>query len=68
MTEIVEGAQPPADREIVFLGDPIVDLLVRTDEAFLGEHALEKGGCVAVDDGQLSQLLEVVERQGLSVR
>ena len=38
--------------DVVGIGNAIVDVLVQTDDAFLGDHGLQKGGMALIDEGQ----------------
>ena len=53
---------------VAFLGDPVMDLLVRVDDAFLAGNELESGGCLPVDAQQLKTLLQALESRGLHTR
>ena len=52
----------------VFLGDPVVDLLVQVDESFVRCHALEVGGCVPVDEQDLQIMVDAASNQRLPIR
>lgn len=52
----------------VFLGDPVMDLLVHVDERFLDGNRLQAGGCLALGNEQLRHLLTAAERVGLPAR
>lgn len=57
----------PAEKKVVGVGSPIVDLLAHVDEAFLNTCAGTKGGMELVDDSFLCGLLEkLVERPALA--
>jgi len=42
--------------DVVGIGNAIVDVLVQTDDAFLGDHGLQKGGMALIDEGQAETL------------
>ena len=44
--------------DVVGIGNAIVDALVQTDDAFLGNHGLQKGGMALIDEGQAETLYE----------
>ncbi|MEZ5670641.1 MAG: adenosine kinase [Alphaproteobacteria bacterium] len=45
-------------RDVVGIGNAIIDILAHADEAFLGKHALTKGAMNLVDDAFASRLYE----------
>ena len=57
--------------DVVGIGNAIVDVLVRTDDAFLGDQGLQKGGMALIDEGQAETLYRAggsgVETSGGSV-
>ena len=53
---------------VLFLGDPITDIVARVDEEFLQSNSLEPGGCMAVSSIDLQRLIHEVERRGIDTR
>ena len=57
--------------DVVGIGNAIVDVLVQTDDAFLGDRGLQKGGMALIDEGQAETLYRAggsgVETSGGSV-
>ena len=57
--------------DVVGIGNAIVDVLVQTDDAFLGDQGLQKGGMALIDEGQAETLYRAggsgVETSGGSV-
>ena len=58
----------PTGQCVVFLGDPVMDLLVHIDDHFLQSNSLRVGGCVPVDSQQLETLLHTIHGHGLRIR
>ena len=46
----------PCSLDVVGIGNAIVDVLVQTDDAFLTEHELQKGGMALIDELQAETL------------
>ena len=42
--------------DVVGIGNAIVDVLVQTDDAFIAEHGLQKGGMALIDEQQAEAL------------
>ena len=40
--------------DVVGIGNAIVDVLVQTDDAFIAEHGLQKGGMALIDEQPVS--------------
>ena len=40
----------PCSLDVVGIGNAIVDVLVQTDDAFLTQHGLQKGGMALIDE------------------
>ena len=54
--------------QMLFVGDPVVDLLVRIKSSLLREHEIEPAGCVPISSKALQALLQIFKAQQLSVR
>ena len=42
--------------DVVGIGNAIVDVLVQTEDAFLTQHSLQKGGMALIDENQAEAL------------
>ena len=42
--------------DVVGIGNAIVDVLVQTDDSFISEQGLQKGGMALIDEGQAETL------------
>jgi hypothetical protein len=42
--------------DVVGIGNAIVDVLVQTDDGFIAEHGLQKGGMALIDEQQAEAL------------
>ena len=42
--------------DVVGIGNAIVDVLVQTDDSFIAEHGLQKGGMALIDEQQAEAL------------
>ncbi len=47
-------------RKIVCLGDPVVDVLARTDPSSLEKSGIDPGGCLPISNNDLEDLLQRV--------
>ena len=48
--------------DVLGMGNAIVDVLARADDAFIAEHDLPKGGMTLIDDERADQLYEAMGR------
>ncbi|KAK9805458.1 hypothetical protein WJX73_009511 [Symbiochloris irregularis] len=53
---------------VLFVGDPVVDRLVRVDCSLLREQAIEPAGCVSISTEEMDSLLQVLQARHLMVR
>ena len=50
--------QPSASLDVVGIGNAIVDVLVQTQDSFLEQHGLSKGGMALIDEQQAETLYQ----------
>ncbi|HEY7939086.1 MAG TPA: adenosine kinase, partial [Acidimicrobiales bacterium] len=60
MTDATTSAIPPADLDVVAVGNAIVDVIAHTDDAFLVKHELDKGSMRLIDTDQAGRLYEAM--------
>jgi sugar/nucleoside kinase (ribokinase family) len=60
MTDATTSAIPPADLDVVAVGNAIVDVIAHTDDAFLVRHELDKGSMRLIDTDQAGRLYEAM--------
>ena len=53
-------SSPPHAPQLVGIGNAIVDVLARTDDAFLDRHGLNKGAMTLIDAGQADRLYDTM--------
>ncbi len=60
MTDATASANPPAELDVVAVGNAIVDVIAHADESFLVEHELAKGSMRLIDTEQAGRLYDAM--------
>ncbi len=60
MTDATASAIPPAELDVVAVGNAIVDVIAHADESFLVEHELAKGSMRLIDTEQAGRLYDAM--------
>ena len=51
-----DGEMADAKYDVLGIGNAIFDVLVQTDEAFLGRHGMTKGGMALIDEARATAI------------